>query len=248
MIGKIDFFICGTQKGGTSALDNYLRLHPEICMADQKELHFFDDESNFLTPNINYDKLHCHFSPGKSSKLFGEATPIYMYWENVPKRLWEYNPNALLIILLRNPIERAFSHWQMEFNRKNEKHLFLHSIALELLKRQYNVQNQHRIFSYIDRGLYLQQLNRIWEFFPKNQTLLIKSEHLKSNPNGTLSRVFDFLNIEPISIKTPLSVNYNNYTHNLRLIEKLFLNMIFKKEINKIELQLSWDCSTWKQS
>jgi len=247
MIGKIDFFICGTQKGGTSALDNYLRLHPEICMADQKEIHFFDDESHFLTSNVNYDRLHCHFSPQKTNKLFGEATPIYMYWENVPKRLWEYNPNALLIILLRNPIERAFSHWQMEYNKGKEKHRFLHSIFLELFKRSYHKKEQHRIFSYIDRSFYLPQLNRIWEYFPKSQTLLIKSEQLKTNPNQTLARVFDFLNTEAINIEEPLLINTNNYTYNMHHFERILLKYIFKNEVKQLENQLSWDCSSWLQ-
>ena len=98
----VDFVVCGTQKGGTSALDAYLREHPEICMAVRKELHFFDNEKKFSSGKPDYSKYHDSFNPQKLHKLLGETTPIYMYWNESPRRIWEYNPNMKLIVLLRN--------------------------------------------------------------------------------------------------------------------------------------------------
>ena len=128
---KVDFAICGTQKGGTSALDAYLREHPEICMADVKEVHFFDTEKHFAREAINYSKYHSFFTPQKSHKILGEATPVYMYWPNAPQRLREYNPRMKLIILLRNPIERAYSHWNMQRTRGIDKLPFWDAIREE---------------------------------------------------------------------------------------------------------------------
>src|SRR6185503_6418815 len=118
---RVDFFVAGVQKGGTTALDAMLRRHPAIQMArlngkDVKEVHFFDDESiDWSAPD--YGKLHRHYD-WSESRVRGEATPIYLYWPNALKRLLAYNPNVKLIILLRHPIHRAFSQWQMETTGK----------------------------------------------------------------------------------------------------------------------------------
>ena len=73
---QIGFIICGTQKGGTTALDRYLRLHPEICMANKKEVHYFDKDKYFKGQSPNYKKYHKYFSPSNETQIIGEATPI----------------------------------------------------------------------------------------------------------------------------------------------------------------------------
>jgi hypothetical protein len=163
----IDFIICGTQKGGTSALDAYLREHPEICMADHKEVHFFDNEDNFSRSKPDYSKYHSHFSPKTTHNIVGEATPIYMYWNDAPRRIWEYNPNVKLIVLLRNPIERAYSHWNMERQRNVENLSFWDAIQNEKERCRETLPLQHRLYSYVDRGFYLGQIRRLWAFFWK---------------------------------------------------------------------------------
>src|SRR4051795_9448938 len=116
----INFVIGGTQKGGTSALDAFLRQHPQICMPEsRKELHFFDREENFARPP-KYRKYHANFRPGPGHRVTGEATPIYMYWDAAPARIWSYNPAMKWILVLRNPVERAFSAWNMETKRGAE--------------------------------------------------------------------------------------------------------------------------------
>lgn len=128
---KIDFVISGTQKGGTSALDAYLREHPEICMADKKEVHYFDNEDFYCYEQLGYLNYHSFFSPNESHKILGEATPIYMYWYDAPKHIWQYNSNMKLIAILRNPIERAYSHWNMERSRGADKLSFWDALISE---------------------------------------------------------------------------------------------------------------------
>ena len=122
---RIDFLIAGTQKGGTTALDAYLRNHPEICMASVKEAHFFDNERYFQPKQSNYHEYHSLFKPQRSHRILGEATPIYMYWKSAPARIRQYNSRMKIIIILRNPIERAYSHWYMEQGRNNDVSQFL---------------------------------------------------------------------------------------------------------------------------
>src|SRR5262245_65414495 len=94
---KIDFVSCGTQKGGTSVLDVYLRGHPRICMAEKKEVHFFDNEDAFSNGTPDYSQYHSVFKPTAPCQIFGEATPIYMYWRDAPRRMWQYNASLKLI-------------------------------------------------------------------------------------------------------------------------------------------------------
>jgi hypothetical protein len=142
----VNFLICGTQKGGTSALDAYLKEHPQICMAEQKEVHFFDNEDLFRHKKPAYDIYHSAFSPKVSHKLLGEATPIYMYWYSAPLRIWKYNHSMKLIILLRNPIDRAYSHWNMERVRNTDCVSFWEAIQSEQKRCRESLPYQHRVY------------------------------------------------------------------------------------------------------
>lgn len=75
----VQFVVGGTQKGGTTALDGFLRSHPEICMSKRKEAHFFDREKRFRTDSVDCDKYAQLFQPKRGQRVLGEATPIYMY-------------------------------------------------------------------------------------------------------------------------------------------------------------------------
>lgn len=241
----VDFVICGTQKGGTSALDAYLREHPEICMADRKEVHFFDNEAHFSINKTDYSKYHAWFSPKKSHKLLGEASPIYMYWENTPRRLWEYNSNMKLIVLLRNPIERAYSHWNMERSRNADSLSFWEAIKNEKERCSKTLPLQHRVYSYIDRGFYLEQLKRLWTYFPKDKVLIMKSEDLKQKPDEALNRVCEFLQVRRFNNIVAKNVHSRPYVSGINENERNYLQSIFEPEIKKLETELKWDCSEW---
>lgn len=241
----VDFVVCGTQKGGTSALDAYLREHPEICMADMKEVHCFDNEEFFSKAKPDYSKYHAFFSPKKSHKLLGEVTPIYMYWYDSPRRIWEYNPNMKLIIVLRNPIERAYSHWNMERSRNADKFSFWEAIKNEKERCSKSLPQQHRVYSYIDRGFYLQQLRRIWEYFPKNSVLIMKTEDLKQKPDEALNDVCEFLGVSQFKSVVAKNVHSLPYISNMSETERDYLRSIFETEIKELETELNWNCSNW---
>ena len=97
---KVDFLLCGAQKGGTTALQSYLRSHPEVCAANVKEVHFFDNEDHFARKPGSYERYHRHFDFRVHHRVVGEATPIYMYWLAAPRRIWTYNPNMKIVVIL----------------------------------------------------------------------------------------------------------------------------------------------------
>src|SRR5437879_11148793 len=174
---RVDFEIGGTQKGGTSALDSFLRQHPEICMPETgKELHFFDHEAD----DTDYKKYHANFKPKPQHRVIGEASPIYMYWETAPYRIWKYNPKMKWILALRNPVERAFSAWNMETKRGKEKLSFAEAIEKEVERCREALPLQHRVYSYIDRGFYAQPARRLINIFRRETCSLSSSAQLRS--------------------------------------------------------------------
>lgn len=245
MNNKINFLIIGTQKGGTTALDAHLRLHPQISMAQIKEVHFFDNEDYFKSEQVDYNLYHRFFQISQNNQIVGEATPIYMYWRSAVQRIWTYNPNIKLIVLLRNPISRAYSHWNMERDRGADSLLFFEAIQQETERCKEALPFQHRVFSYIDRGFYSEQLRHVWRFFPKQQTLILKSEDLNQFPQSTLDKIYQFLDISPLQNIQPQQIHNRAYLNPMTLQEKNYLKTIFYFEIKTLEQMLNWDCSTW---
>lgn len=167
----VDFFVIGVQKGGTTALDMYLRQVPGIQMASQKEPHHFDDESIDWSTNAS-DNLHrfFHWQPGVSV-VRGEATPIYSYWPNALQRLRRYNPSAKLIMCLRHPGFRAYSHWHMETQRGVETMPFATAVSpTGRLRVSADPTGVHRTFSYVERGFYSYQIERALALFPHSNS------------------------------------------------------------------------------
>ena len=147
-----------------------------------------DKDKFFKTENPNYNYYHSFFEPHKNHKIIGEATPIYMYWKNTIKRIYNYNSDMKLILVLRNPINRAFSHWNMEVHRKRENRTFWKAINEEL-ENHAKSNKQHRTFSYLDRGFYSIQIAEILGYYNRKQVLIIRNKSLRENLNGILKQV-----------------------------------------------------------
>ena len=118
-----------------------------------------------------------------------------MYWDQCIKRIWKYDNKVKLIAILRNPIDRAFSHWNMEIDRKKETADFKSCIKYELDRIKEGSFVQHRVRSYVDRGFYYNQITRIYRYFKKDQVLFIKYEDFKNSQELSLVKIFDFLKI-----------------------------------------------------
>jgi hypothetical protein len=193
----VDFFICGVQKSGTTALDSFLRGHPDLEMARVKETHFFDTESfDWSAPPYAILRDFFDAAPGRRR---GEATPIYTYWPNAMERLRTYNPAAKLILLLRHPVLRALSHWRMETTRGAETLSFSEAIRPAANERVHAAPGGvHRVFSYVQRGFYAPQIERIRNLFPEDQTLIVRTDALWNAPAATLQRVQSFLGVAPL--------------------------------------------------
>jgi hypothetical protein len=178
-----DFVIIGAQKGGTSFLYYLLTRHPLVEPAARKELHFFDQPEHFDNGAEWYRRCFPRLSSKDGQRsITGEATPYYMFDPPVAERMAEVVPQARLIALLRNPVDRAYSHYQMQVKRGTEPRSFEEAI-----------EQQHS--SYVSRGIYVDQLLRWFEFFSKEQMLILKSEDFFERPVETLKVVLTFLDL-----------------------------------------------------
>jgi Sulfotransferase domain len=241
----VNFVIGGTQKGGTSALDLFLRQHPEICMPEiKKELHYFDNEDNFSQPP-DYKKYHACFSPKPQHRVIGEATPIYMYWTAAPARIWSYNPLMKWILVLRNPVERAFSAWNMETKRGADELPFEEAVEQEPSRSREALPLQHRIFSYLDRGFYAHQVRRLFNIFGRQNCLILLNEELRTDHQTTLKRVFDFLQIDPQPAPAAEIVFEHEYDEGIDPRISGNLTETFYFDIKELERLLGRDLSAW---
>lgn len=243
----VQFLIAGVQKGGTTALSHYLRQHPALFIPPVKELHFFDDETlNWQLPQELYSRYHAQFHAAPAGSRWGEATPIYSYWWPAMARIWAYNPDMRLILCLRNPVERAYSHWTMETRRGWDTMPFSEAITAEEQRCRITLPCQHRVFSYLSRGFYSEQLRRLWSFFPREQTLILRQEQLLHDPCETLRTVHHFLGIDHVPPAQSLRANKGSYARPMEATVRSQLQELFNPEISQLEHVLGWDLSEWR--
>lgn len=242
---KLDFIVLGAQKAGTTAFHYFLEKHPGITMSEDQELHFFDNDELFASA-VDYDSLHRKFSPTSRTVITGENTPIYLYWKPAIERIWNYNREIKLIILLRNPVLRAFSHWNMQRDRKIESLEFLDALKAEPSRMAEVHPLQSRKFSYLDRGFYSEQLERVYRYFPRSQVKVVKYETFRDQQKETLTSIFKFLGVKPLSRIGFKERNKISYGRQITIDEYREVFEIYRDETTKIEQLLGWDCSDWR--
>ncbi|WP_062047166.1 sulfotransferase domain-containing protein [Bacillus sp. JCM 19034] len=223
------FLIIGAQKCGTTSLYNYLVEHPHIKGANRKEIHFFD---------VYYDKgtdwYDKQFPSLNKHEITGEATPRYLFHSKCPIRVYQYNPNMKLIVLLRNPIDRAFSNYQMDLRNQSEKLKRNNSSSFLTFEETLETKLGNK---YLVKGIYYQQLKKWLELFQLQQFHILESETLYQQPEKVMKRTFDFLELKqnltrsykihhqgsysPLSSKTRRSLTHYFKPYNLKLYELL---------------------------
>lgn len=162
-----------------------------------KEIHFFDNEMlDWAFPP--YDQLEAKMSFNAAASARGDATPIYMYWPNSIERLQRYDASAKIIVLLRHPVYRAHSHWRMETKRGLEDLAFSEAIRVGRDRVAASQNGAHRVFSYVERGFYAQQIRRLRRFFPRSQVHFETTDMLWLNPKQVLSAIERFLEIDEL--------------------------------------------------
>jgi Sulfotransferase domain len=195
-----NFLILGAQKAGTTALYAYLRWHPQVTGPSFKEVSFFD--RHYARGERWY---RAHF-PARRRAAIGEASPSYLFHPLAPERVAALLPDARLIALLRNPVHRAFSHYQHELALGREPLSFEDALGAEDERLRGEVERlssdpayfSHAWwnYTYLARGRYAEQLERWYGAFPRERLLVLFTEELAQDPGGTYRSVLEFLGLE----------------------------------------------------
>jgi hypothetical protein len=222
-----DFLLIGTKRGGTTSLFHYLRGHPDVLpMFPTRRLksphyfywHFDRGERWYRShfPTIVYrrtlEKLR------HTTVISGEASPYYLYHPYTAERVRAAIPDVKLIVSLRNPVNRAYSHYWERFDTGVEPLSFADALAAETDRLSGESEKMaadplyysraHDWYSYRDRGIYAPQLQRWFNLFPREQFLILNSDAFYADEQGEIDRVTDFLSLRRYPL--PAKPQYNN--------------------------------------
>ena len=198
--GLPDAMIIGAQKAGTTSLFDYLAQHPDVAPSRTKEVRYFD---------VAYDKgeqwYRQRFPRRRPGKVILEASPYYLFHPLAPKRAARLLPSARLIVLLREPVSRAFSHYQHQVDWGRETLSFEEAVSAEPERLGDSEQRlaigeiersfEHQHFSYLSRGFYAPQIERWAAHYPASSMLILKAEDMFKSPQKALDRVCEFLGL-----------------------------------------------------
>jgi hypothetical protein len=195
--------IIGAMKCGTSSLHNYLTQHPGVIAPLRKEVHYFD--VRFAQGERWY---RANFGRVGEPGLNLDSSPYYLAHPLAPQRAHALVPEAKLIVLLRDPVRRAYSHYWHERHKERETLSFEEAIAAEparlgddeqrLARGEIRQSRAHQHFSYLARGRYAEQLERWWRHYPRERLLVLRFEELARDPLAVLDRTLEFLGLSSI--------------------------------------------------
>ena len=250
-----NFFVVGTVKAGTTSLYQYLTEHPEIYMSPLKEPHFFStdiDPSRFRTQYrkmlpldieqylasdlkgivnaafIRREEQYLRlFKNVKNEKAIGESSTSYLISKEAAQNIYNYDPKAKIIILLRNPVGRAYSHYLMNYKSGSVTGLFKTELELDL-KAEPKGWGITRL--YVDHGFYYEQVKRYLDVFGPDQVKIILTEQLGAEVQQTIREVYQFLNVKDNFI-------FDNYErHNVAMIPRSYFARLILDRANIISM------------
>jgi hypothetical protein len=190
-----DFFIVGAMKSGTTSLASWLRAHPDVFVPAAKELHYFTDRWD-RGPEWYAEQ----FAGCDGARCIGEATPTYLLSEAALRRMHDVAPKARVIVLAREPVERAYSHHK-HWRRKGEPRSFAETCAEELALGRppgsHLWEAERRDYRYLAPGRYARQLQTLCGIYPRDQVLVVFTDDLEHDAAGTFATVCGFLGVDP---------------------------------------------------
>ncbi|WP_102798336.1 sulfotransferase family protein [Bowmanella denitrificans] len=210
----VNLHIIGVQKAGTTALASFLQQHPSVYVVEGKEAHIFDHpeySAQAAPQDFARRQYQRRMQNYQGQPIICDATPITVYQPTFLRACYHYNPQAKFILILRDPVERAISHYLMSKRTGQESRNMLSAFVLEPLRLAIAARRNGWAFnsplrtqSYLHRGLYRKQLQFLYNLIPATQVLVLRQQELKHAHQQTLLKIFSFLDIHrhPIAPET----------------------------------------------
>ena len=214
-----EFLVIGGAKCGTTSLFSYILQHPKVVAPTLKEVHFFEYISK-----TNESWYRMHFPIKKNGIVTGEATPGYLVHPFVPERVHKIIPNVKLIIILRNPVDRAYSAFNYMMNLGTQIRTDFENVINEEISRMKLIEGNPEFeisdrnydytltYSYLRHGIYVNYIKNWFRYFPKEQFFMLHSKELSDNTNSVMQKIFGFLQLP----------NYNLNDFENKKIRKIF--------------------------
>lgn len=197
-----DFFIVGAPKCGTTAMDEYLKKHPEIFVAERKEMHFFGSDLNLNINRMTREEYLPHFSKAKNEKRVGEASVWYLYSKRAASEIKEFCASASIIIMLRNPVDMLYSlHSQLLYNGDEDIEDFEAALNAEADRKKGLRMPKGAIVTYgvfyQDVVKYTEQVQRYLDVFGQDNVHIIIFDEFKRNTPEIYRKTLRFLGVNP---------------------------------------------------
>jgi len=203
----VDFLVIGAQKAGTTSLFKYLSDHPQIYMPSEKEVEFFHDDQKFSRGKEWY--YNAYFANADPRSVKGEASTHYMMYGCAPERIHQLYPDIKLISLLRNPIDRAYSHYRMAVRRGLEKRTFEQAISEAIQAKTVLDSEIDHDKEYLFFGEYGRILRNYLQWFDQAQIMVLFTEQLHSEPSSVVQQAYGFLGVNPKFIPQNITKKYH---------------------------------------
>jgi len=194
-----NFFIVGTPKAGTTSLYYYLEEHPEVYMSSTKETNYFSYEE-IKSQGLFYNEEHIitieqylsQFDGVTTEKAIGEASVSYLFYPSVPEKIKAFNPAAKIIMILRNPVDRGFSHYLMD------KRLGFVNTSYEEIVNTKGTNSKLGLYyqQYVSLGLYYEQVKRYLSVFGERQVKILYFEDVANNLQHVIKDLYSFLEVK----------------------------------------------------
>jgi hypothetical protein len=249
--GLPNFIIAGAQKAGTTSLYGYLEEHPQCISALTKEVHYFDRK---YARGENWYRMHFPWTTEQEAgKQCFESSPYYMCEPRVPARMKQLIPNVKVIFLLRNPVSRAYSHYQHSVLRRRESLSFEDALEAEtrrlegeearmMADENYHSFN-HQHYSYLLRGIYVDQLANWRQHFSDDQMLILEAERMFKQPAEVFAEVREFLELDLWQPRSFANLNSGRYKEPMMPITKARLEAYFAPHNRRLYDFLGWRTS-----
>ena len=241
--GLPDFVIIGAQKCGTTSLYHFVAMHPAVVPAPEKELGYFTTKYRFgkqwYRSNFPTNLSRRSFYKKTGQKLLsGEASPLYLFYPGVSGRMKGTLPDVKLIVILRNPVDRAYSNYHHTVREKWETLSFEKAIELEeercagereqMIRDPDFVPVHYKRHTYLAKGVYADQLENWFKHYSRKQFLILTTEDFRKNSQQTLDQVFDFLGLSPFKVENLTDRNVGDYKKKMNEDTRKFLIEYFR--------------------
>jgi hypothetical protein len=222
-----EFLILGAAKSGTTSFYHSLTNHPDIGKATSKELDFFSNEYIY--------RLGMNWYKDQFKHGTGEATPYYLFYPLARERICKHLPNAKFIVLLRNPVDRAYSHYRFSKRTRFENRTFRDALEQGSI-------NDFRNHSYVERSQYVDQIEEWFKLVPKDRFLIIKAEDYFDHPGSELSKAVKFLGHEEYKLSADPKHRFRGTYPDMDRDDRYMLEGYFKPyndRLNKL-IGITW--------